>query len=544
VRLRSLRTLFLVGMTAAACARPIGRTDPSGTPNAAESATDTSASSTVASIAVAREAEHREGVREIADEPSAATQARVRTIGRCDPDPKARGTARFTIAHFNDLQARYSDRLAGKSRYAYIAGYLQKLQADVAETLVLDAGDDYEKGAVAELRSKGETTRQMIQALPIDVRTIGNHDFAYGEAAVLRDVRLSAHPVLAANVTHARYGDNEQPFKSFVRVDVGCVRVGVIGLVTQNYDADDQPTKKPFDGVFEQSTRYAQILEREVKEHRSEVDVLIALTHLGYWEDTVLAMTPGAKGLDLVIGAHTEDLLKQPMAAVRPDGSRTWIMQAGHFGRTLGRADLAVKNGRISIERYGIVQVDASLPVAQDVADLADRLESDAAPDAQMPIATTRRELHAGREMTDLVHRAAASEWGADALFIGRDLFWSGLPKGPLTLQRMYDAVLAQRQPAGTNGFSSLWLVELTGAELASLRARMSSGLYEIYLPAKLDPKATYKLAIEKRALEFPKFAFGSTAKVPRADEAKLGGELIDVLEAYARTQTSKGEPL
>ena len=66
---------------------------------------------------------------------------------------------------------------------------------------MLDAGDDYEKGAVAELRSGGETTRRMVQALPIDVRTIGNHDFAYGEEAVLRDVSLSAHPVLAANVT-------------------------------------------------------------------------------------------------------------------------------------------------------------------------------------------------------------------------------------------------------------------------------------------------------------------------------------------------------
>ena len=43
----------------------------------------------------------------------------------------------------------------------------------------------------------------MVQALPIDVRTIGNHDFAYGEVAVLRDVRLSQHPVLAANVRHS-----------------------------------------------------------------------------------------------------------------------------------------------------------------------------------------------------------------------------------------------------------------------------------------------------------------------------------------------------
>src|SRR6185312_13350505 len=101
---------------------------------------------------------------------------------------------------------------------------------------------------IDELRSMGETTRQMLQALPVDVRTIGNHDFAYGEAAVLRDVTLSAHPVLAANITS--HGKNS-PFVPFVRLQVGCVSVGVVGLVTGNYGANDQPTREAFDGVFE-----------------------------------------------------------------------------------------------------------------------------------------------------------------------------------------------------------------------------------------------------------------------------------------------------
>jgi 5'-nucleotidase / UDP-sugar diphosphatase len=470
----------------------------------------------------------------------------VRALGRCDEAQKVRGKARFTLAHFNDLQARYGDRLAGRSRYAYIAGWLRQLKNDVPETLILDAGDDYEKGAIAELRSLGESTRQMIQALPIDVRTIGNHDFAYGEEAVLRDLRLSTHPVLAANIRHEGLGDTDQPFRSFLRVDVGCVRVGVIGLVTQNYDADDQPTKKPFDGVFVQSTHYGEILEREIKAHRSEVDVLIALTHLGYWEDTVLAMSPRARGLDLLVGGHTEDLLKTPLAAWRRDGSRTWIMQAGHFGRTLGRADVVVdlEKKAVSIERYRIVEVDASLPVADDVAELAERLEREAAPDAHRTIATTRAEMKPGRAMTDLVRRAAVAEWGVDAVLVARDVFWSGLPQGSVTLQRMYDSVFVQRQPAGTPGFSSLWLVDIRGADLTALRARLRSAVHEMYVPPKIDPKRTYKLAIEKRALTFPKLAFGSESALSALGDAAYGGELIDLLEAYARAQTGKGATL
>jgi 2',3'-cyclic-nucleotide 2'-phosphodiesterase (5'-nucleotidase family) len=544
VRLRP-STACLFTIATAACA--VGRPDPGGltsapvpidAPTLKPRAIVTAAPPRAAVLR--RDAERREGVR---DELRAS---KVKTLGRCDPDERLGGRARFTLAHLNDLQARYSDRLEGRSRYAYIAGYLEHLVEEVPATIVLDAGDDYEKGALAELRSMGESTRQMIQALPIDVRTLGNHDFAYGEAAVLRDVNQSVHPVLAANVTHPRFADDEQPLMRFARVDVGCVRVGVVGLVTQNYGADDQPNKAPFDDVFQHSARYAEVLEREVKAHRDEVDVMIALTHLGLWEDTALAMAPGSKGVDLIVGAHTEDLLRQPLPATRADGSRTWIMQAGHYGRTLGRADLVVNliEHRVSFAKYRIVDVDASLPVSEAVAALADRLERDAAPDAQRAIASARAHIGAGRGMTELVNRAAQATLGADALLLGRDLFWSGLPKGPITLQRLYDSVLVQRQPSGTSGFSSLWLVELTGAELLAARARMQSPLYDLFMPATIDPRRTYTLALDKRALAHPRLAFGFDPKLGQAAAPTPAGELIDVLERYAHARTAAGQPL
>jgi len=186
-----------------------------------------------------------------------------RTIGRCD----TRGpTARFTLAHVNDLQARYGDLVDGRSRYGFLAGYLRQVKDEAPATLVLDAGDDYEKGSIADLRSLGESTRQMIQALPIDARTIGNHDFAYGEAAVVRDVRESAHPVLAANV---RYDRDPSLFAPYARFDVGCVKIGVIGLVTGGYGSDDLPSREPFDGVFAQDDAYAATLAEQVRLHRA-----------------------------------------------------------------------------------------------------------------------------------------------------------------------------------------------------------------------------------------------------------------------------------
>ncbi|MCL2724341.1 MAG: metallophosphoesterase [Polyangiaceae bacterium] len=468
----------------------------------------------------------------------APDRSRTRTIGTCDESARPE-VARVTIAHFNDLQARYSDRVAGKSRYALLAGYLRQLKKDNPETLVLDAGDDYEKGSIAELRSEGETTRQMIQALPIDVRTIGNHDFAYGADAVLRDVRMSRHPVLAANVQHIGLSEDEQPFLPFVRVDVGCVKVGIVGLVTKNYGADDRPTSAPFDGVFAQDDRYARVLERQVKAHGDEVDLLIALTHLGYADDNALAMSPAARGVDFVIGGHSEQLFREPLLATRPDGTRTWVLQAGHYGENVGRADLALdlKDKKVKIERYRVINVNASLPSADDVDDLAKRLEDDAAKDAHEIIATTQAEITAGASMVQLVARAAKETLHVDALVIGKDHFRRGLPKGAVTLQRMYEAVPVQKQPAGTEGFSSLWIVEMPGEELSVLRARPGAASYafNLFIPTSIDPNARYRVALDKRALMFPRLAFGKNTTFPTAT---FGGELIDVLESYARAHT------
>jgi hypothetical protein len=446
-----------------------------------------------------------------------------------------------TFAHVNDMQARYGEKIAGKSRYAYVAGYLRQLKEEVPDTLVLDAGDDYEKGSLLELRSMGEATRQMVQALPIDVRTMGNHDFAFGEAAVERDVTLSLHPVLAANVH--RHGESG-PFAPYARFDVGCVRVGVVGLVTQNYAADDTQTKEAYDGVFEQDDHYVDILTEQVRLHRAEVDVFVALTHLGLFADVELARR--VFGVDLVIGGHSEDLVKTPYVLARADGSHAFVLQAGHYARNIGRADLVVapkdKGVNVAIERYRVINVDESLPAVDDVADLASRLEHEIEPDASQVIAHVKAPIAAGRPMADLVWHAVAERWGADGMILGRDLFWDGLPAGPVTLQRLYDTVLVQRQPAGTSGFSSLHVIAINGAELATLAGKLGGGAYvSVHLPDAIEPKRTYRVAIEKRALTFPRVAFAAPVRLPRG---RYAGELIDVLEAYARARTAAGLPL
>ncbi len=480
--------------------------------------------------------------------PAASPRGAHRRIGRCNDEELTSPIARFSIVHMNDLQARYSDRINGKSRYAYVAGAIADARRKNPNTLVLDAGDDYEKGSLADLRSMGEATRQMIAVLGIDVRTIGNHDFAYGEAAVLRDVTRSRHPVLSANIKKNAPRDSERgdsgdsPFLPYVEVDVGCVKVGIVGLTTQNYGADDQPTREPYCGVWQQDPHYTAILAREVRAHRREVDVMIALTHLGLFEDASLAQS--VAGVDLVIGAHTEDLVREPRPALRQDGSVGFVMQAGHYGETLGMADIVVnkRERSVGLERYRIVDVNGEQPHDDAVAELADKLERKYAPGLHATLATTTQEVKPGKEMADLLWDAVRSEWGADALLVGKDAFWSGLPQGPITLSRLYDSVLVQREPTGTSGFTSLQVISIKGQDLQALRGAYTYGpLYELYVAGDIQPSRTYRLVVDKRVQTFPELVFRDAMKLPKA---RFGGEIIDVLEGYARSRSRRGLPL
>src|SRR5690606_31349324 len=107
----------------------------------------------------------------------------------------------------------------------------------------------------------------------------------------------------------------------------------------------------------------------------------------------------------------------------------------------LGRGDVVVTlkdsgRNKVGLEKYKVVEVDEKLPYAEDVAELAKRLEDAIVPDAHRPIGRMTAQVRQGRPMAELVYRAAVATWGIDALIIGRDVFWAGLPKGDVTLQR------------------------------------------------------------------------------------------------------------
>jgi hypothetical protein len=125
---------------------------------------------------------------------------------------------------------------------------------------------------------------------------------------------------------------------------------------------------------------------------------------------------------------------------------------------------------------------------------------------------------------------------------VGKDLFWAGVPKGEVTLQKLYETVLVQKQPTGTNGISSIWVQEMPGDDAAALfRSFQPAGKYQWSGLARFEPTKKYKIGFDKRAATYPKALFGMASK---SVHAAFLGEMIDALEPWARARTAKGQTI
>src|SRR5262245_33756165 len=95
----------------------------------------------------------------------------------------APGLKMISFVHFNDFHAHYQPKdYNGRvlSPLSLLRGYRDQVKAENPNTLFCSAGDDMEKGSIVDLLSNGAATIEIYKELGLDLRAVGNHDFAYG----------------------------------------------------------------------------------------------------------------------------------------------------------------------------------------------------------------------------------------------------------------------------------------------------------------------------------------------------------------------------
>ena len=322
--------------------------------------------------------------------------------------PSSLPAVELTLLYWSDHHAQHLPErieIEGKEvevgGSAYLAGMVDELRAGSPRTLVLVAGDEFTGTPVSSI-TKGHSEIEVLNRIGISAMVPGNHEFDYGWKSLVKVMHDADFPVLLANVT---LGDSGQGlFPSDTVFDLGGVKVGVVGVIYQNFGQavvrEGILGLKPSDQIL--------AVKAFVAKRREACDLLVALTHVGWEGDS--AMAEAVNGLDLIIGGHSHTRMVKPRLV-----HGVTIVQSGPDGLSLGRLTLDVDTtaDRITDLRGDLITLrnDQIKPDAK-VAALVKSLERKYTKDLNRGIGTLETDWNLGRHSN-------LSQWAADAMLSG-----------------------------------------------------------------------------------------------------------------------------
>lgn len=285
-------------------------------------------------------------------------------------------TYRFTVLHTNDIHGRFWANERGEYGMAahktVIDRVKQEVQGRGGYVLVLNAGD-YNTGVPESDIQNAQPDIEGMNLLGYEALALGNHEFDKPLHVLNTQQNQAQFPFLSANVYDktGRY-----LAKPYTLINKGGLKIAVVGLTTEDTAKLSAQTENI---TFEPPVEAARRVLKELGQtHRP--DVRIALTHMGYYHnakhgsnapgDVTLARSLDSDKFDLIIGGHSHTTVCinadgsfnsrfKPGDDCRPDYQNgTWIVQAGEWGKYIGRADFEFRNGVTKLVGYQLIPIN------------------------------------------------------------------------------------------------------------------------------------------------------------------------------------------
>ncbi len=445
----------------------------------------------------------------------------------CDPTAT---TQRVSFVHVNDLHASYTPLSDGISPVARIVGFLQQSRAENPYTVFTDGGDDYEKGSVAELLSQGQATREIVRAMQFDVRVIGNHDYGWSEDEVLADSQDPVAHVLSSNIHYIGNDLDRFGAVEFTVMQIGCVKVGFFGLTSQPWDSTDNLAPGDYYPDFPSNYDYVAVATDIVAKHRKEVDLLIAVDHIGLEADQLLVQA--VPGIDAILSGHSHSFTLMPLA----DPAMPPVVQSGAFCQHVIRLDVDIDLKTRKIKHFDYETADLSQGSVTPVNDAMNAsvlaIVRKHAPEWDKPLATLAGAVGQA-DAAQLAARAERAVLAVDAALVDVYTTWTLWLPGELTQQKLAEMFKVEREPPGSPGFNAAYTAKITGGELQKLQ-HLNPENWAFVGPATIDPQHVYTLGLQKRtALNPAQMPDGVTVTEPMA-----AMEMWEVLDKYARARS------
>lgn len=403
------------------------------------------------------------------------------------------GAETLTILHTNDVHSRiepinkYDSTCSAEDDAeakcfggtARLVTAIRAAQAATNNAILVDGGDQFQ-GSLFYNYYKGKAAAEMMNRLGYDAMTVGNHEFDDGPEVLRGFMDAVDFPVLMANADISAEPQLADVLKPSTVIESGGEKIGLIGLTPADTDELASPGPNITFGDPIEAVR------REVGKLTADgVRRIIVLSHSGYAEDQELAAA--VDGIDVIVGGHSHTLLANDMEGAAgpyptwvasPDGTKTPIVQAGSYGRYLGRLDVIFDDdGVVTGATGGPVLLDAG--IAEDaelrtrIAELAEPLEeirSEVVAETAAPIDGSRETCRVAEcEMGNLVAEAQldrVKDQGIRISFANGGGLRASIDQGPVTMGEVLSVLPFQ---------NTLSTFRLTGADvLAALENGVS----------------------------------------------------------------------
>ena len=242
---------------------------------------------------------------------------------------------RITIIHTNDVHSRVFEN--GGMGYAKVGAIVDEYRAMNPNTLVLDGGDTTH-GQTYSTLVRGSSIIDIMNEIKYDAMTSGNHDYNYGFNRLLELANMADFPILAANVKKA---DGSYVLPPYTISESAGLKIGIFGLATPETLYKTHP--KNVEGLTFISP--VQAASEMVKELEPQVDIIIALAHLGtdgatLQENRSDYIVEQVDGIDLFVDGHSHEVVSRVIGD-------TLLVQDGEYAEQVGIVTLVIENGEI-----------------------------------------------------------------------------------------------------------------------------------------------------------------------------------------------------
>lgn len=263
----------------------------------------------------------------------------------------------LVILHTNDTHSHIdADPETGTGGVLRRKAVIDSIRKAASNVILVDAGDAVQ-GSLYYTLYKGEVESMVMNELGYDIALLGNHEFDNGIDALANQYKQLNAAKISSNYDFSETAVNGM----FSPFEIKIIDGKTIGFIGVNINPEGLISPRKYSGIkysdcITRANETADFLKRE-----KNADFIVALTHIGYGADTLLAKQ--SRYIDLIIGGHSHDAVDRNLSPTLKhqfknlEGKNVTVAQSGSNGHYIGKACINLTSRKISTQ---LIKLDNS----------------------------------------------------------------------------------------------------------------------------------------------------------------------------------------